>query len=439
MRLRGGQRGQALLLVTLSLFAMCGLLGLAIDLGWSYFIQKSAQNAADSAALSAAHQALCGPGSSSSCGSPSAPGETVPITCGNVNCQPATACAPGNSNNLSSGCFFAQQNGFTPGGNGGRQNVTIAADLGPVTRYQDGTSVPPVPSCAPGSGVLVGCVEYRVTVRAVEAIPQLFSAVLGNTTAVPSARATAAVIQTLVNGSLITLGRADNLGPSGTPSPITAPNGMVISGPLPSPVPVVTGPIFVPSFVSKASMGTTNTFSILPDGPQFLDPLRGYGQPPLPTSALPTYAVIGSDLSSSPIYQVGTDKVADQSKNYGGGGSPTLPSGNYFPAVWANGCPTSCSSVSFNPGSSNQLTMSNSVTFNDPAVLPSATIFSTVRLECRRGRRRSWDRVNMCSSGLDLRWEPATALSTSEHSGNRRCRSDHRHLHGRERSRSRSM
>ena len=119
MRLRGGQRGQALLLVTLSLFAMCGLLGLAIDLGWSYFIQKSAQNAADSAALSAAHQALCGPGSSSSCGSPSAPGETVPITCGNVNCQPATACAPGNSNNLSSGCFFAQQNGFTPGGNGG--------------------------------------------------------------------------------------------------------------------------------------------------------------------------------------------------------------------------------------------------------------------------------------------------------------------------------
>jgi Flp pilus assembly protein TadG len=59
MKLRSGERGQALLLVTLSLFAMCGLLGLAVDLGWSYFIQKSAQNAADSAALSAAYQALC--------------------------------------------------------------------------------------------------------------------------------------------------------------------------------------------------------------------------------------------------------------------------------------------------------------------------------------------------------------------------------------------
>src|ERR1035438_1316811 len=57
-KLRSARRGQALLLVTLSLFAMCGLLGLAVDLGWSYFVKKSAQNAADAAALAAAYQTL---------------------------------------------------------------------------------------------------------------------------------------------------------------------------------------------------------------------------------------------------------------------------------------------------------------------------------------------------------------------------------------------
>ena len=338
MRSRGGQRGQALLLVTLSLFAMCGLLGLAVDLGWSYFIQKSAQNAADSAALSAAYQALCG--SPSSCNSPPAPGETVPITLGNVNSQQSSPCAPGNSNNLSYGCLLAQQNGFTPGGNGGRQSVTITADLGPVTRFQDGTIVP---SCAPGSGVLVGCVEYRVTVRAVEAIPQLFSAVLGNTTALPSARATAAVVQSLVNGSLITLSRADVIPPSGTPTPITAPNGMVISGPLTTPVPVVNGPVYVPSFVSNPSTGSTNTFSILPDGPQFLDPLRGYGQPPLPTAPLTTYAVMQGILASY-IFPVQGLNVVGPALPLASPLAP-LPSGIYFSAVCATGCANSIPST----------------------------------------------------------------------------------------------
>jgi hypothetical protein len=372
MKLRSGERGQALLLVTLSLFAMCGLLGLAVDLGWSYFIQKSAQNAADSAALSAAYQALCT--SPTSCGS--APGETVPITCGNVTCQQSAPCASGTSNNLSYGCSFGQQNGFMPTGDGGRQNVMIAADLGPVIRYQDKTIVP---ICAPSSGVLVGCIEYRVTVRAAEVIPQLFSAVLGNTTALPSARATAAVVQTLVNGSLITLDRENSLGPPGTPSPIAAPNGMVISGPLPSPVPLVNGgPIFVPSFVSTTGMGGTNTFSILPDGPQFLDPLRGYGQPPIPTTdpdgqcgkSLCTYAVINADFSGTGgIYQclpgVPVCQISLSAPPFGKGGAP-LPSGNYFPAsLTATNCNGNTCFPAFGGG---QLTIShNTVAFNDPA------------------------------------------------------------------------
>ena len=31
------QSGQAIVMVTLSLFAMCGMMGLAVDLGWSFF------------------------------------------------------------------------------------------------------------------------------------------------------------------------------------------------------------------------------------------------------------------------------------------------------------------------------------------------------------------------------------------------------------------
>src|SRR5579863_7065008 len=108
MKLRGGRRGQALLLVTLSLFAMCGLLGLAVDLGWSYFVKKSAQNAADSAALATAYRALA----------TASGGETATSFSGD-----ATVAAS-----------YATQNLFTQGGN---QNVTVTSATGAVTR-QDG-------------------------------------------------------------------------------------------------------------------------------------------------------------------------------------------------------------------------------------------------------------------------------------------------------------
>src|SRR5271170_4391403 len=50
-------RGQALVLVTLSLLAMCGIMGLAVDLGWSFYVKKEAQAAADAAALAAVREA----------------------------------------------------------------------------------------------------------------------------------------------------------------------------------------------------------------------------------------------------------------------------------------------------------------------------------------------------------------------------------------------
>src|SRR5690242_7752042 len=48
---RHSERGQSLVLVTFALFAMMGIIGLAVDLGWAFYIEKTAQAAADAAAL----------------------------------------------------------------------------------------------------------------------------------------------------------------------------------------------------------------------------------------------------------------------------------------------------------------------------------------------------------------------------------------------------
>src|SRR5204862_8340451 len=82
-----------------------------------------------------------------------------------------------------------KHNGFSVGG---RQNVTIQANQ--VT----GGRLPPT---APG----VNDVVYWVTVRAVERIPQLFSAVLGNSDGMIAARATAGIVRVVVPGSLYAL------------------------------------------------------------------------------------------------------------------------------------------------------------------------------------------------------------------------------------------
>ena len=57
MKLQAGRfnrKGQALVMVTFALFAMIGVIGLSMDLGWSFFVRKAAQSAADTAAMAAA-------------------------------------------------------------------------------------------------------------------------------------------------------------------------------------------------------------------------------------------------------------------------------------------------------------------------------------------------------------------------------------------------
>jgi len=90
--------GQAIVMVTLALFAMTGMMGLAVDLGWSYFIQKETQASADGAALAATHEAwsrLGGSMSSASCGNSSV---------SNLWCSktaPGVACGTGNATGAS--------------------------------------------------------------------------------------------------------------------------------------------------------------------------------------------------------------------------------------------------------------------------------------------------------------------------------------------------
>src|SRR6266571_4575679 len=89
--LRAASGGQAIVLVTLALFAMAGLMGLAVDLGWSFYLKKQAQSSADAAALSAVQEAknrLVGTSMSTfSC--PDGTNNTV----AHVDCRPLTNCS----------------------------------------------------------------------------------------------------------------------------------------------------------------------------------------------------------------------------------------------------------------------------------------------------------------------------------------------------------
>ena len=95
--------GQAIVMVTLALVSMCGMMGLAVDLGWSFFVQKTAQAAADGAALAAVQETLKLNGGNG-LGS---------ITCGSVaGCTAAVGCDTIGSGNLYNGCLYATANGF---------------------------------------------------------------------------------------------------------------------------------------------------------------------------------------------------------------------------------------------------------------------------------------------------------------------------------------
>src|SRR3954454_25150863 len=110
------QRGQAIVMVTLALVAMCGILGLAVDLGWSYFMRRAAQKSADAGALAAAQQFLLVNGPASSYPSSTTLNSACPSGVTTVTTNLDSGCIYMRGATLATGSWY----GFVDGSNGGR-------------------------------------------------------------------------------------------------------------------------------------------------------------------------------------------------------------------------------------------------------------------------------------------------------------------------------
>ena len=290
-RVRRHRGGQALVMVTLALMAMFGLMGLAVDLGWAFYVEKKAQAAADAGALAAVKVVL------------DAGGGPTFFRCGGVaTCAPDPVPCPAGGN-LASACLYAAQNGFTPSE---RQTVTVQAS--------DDLTPPTVSGCTPTvhHPPTAPCVEtvYWVTVRVSEKIPQLFSLILGNRWGTASARATAAVAKGEATGQLMLINRQNdpwgsgggpdktgtNLYLGGSPK-VTVPGGIQLAsnsatsptmagwiqggGWVESPFTYVRNSGWVDPEPNVPGSPWKTVVSNQPDGAPFYDPMRGFGQPPL--------------------------------------------------------------------------------------------------------------------------------------------------------------
>ena len=164
-----GNRGQIVLLFTIAVVPMVALLGLVTDIGYMNYIQKSAQAAADASALAAVTRfnSTIG-GSTFTCDQFDWICHTAPW-----QCPPDLTTA---TNPVESACLYANQNGFYTSA-GSRQNVTVVSN------------VTASPDTAPG----MNSAGWWITVRVVQSVPQLFSAIAGNSTGLVAARATGAV------------------------------------------------------------------------------------------------------------------------------------------------------------------------------------------------------------------------------------------------------
>lgn len=298
------RQGQALVLVTFSLATIIGVLALATDVGWSHYVRKSAQTAADAGAMAAALEAIAHMGN----------GRAVCGTGGNATCQPdPSSCASSlptkPTNNLETGCLYAQRNGFRTGGRNGRQTVTIASNAGTP------------PPTAPG----VNDVYYWVTVTAQENVPRMFSALMSKGDQEVTARATAVITNGSQGGTLYLINRQNDTSGVGTGlnvdmggnTTVNAPGGIYMASTRDYAAkiqgsPKVTAPFtWIRETGTVASGGTANWTAAPENGHKdawyFRDPMSGNGQPPLlPTTGLgPTkqFAVLNGDLStlSQPI------------------------------------------------------------------------------------------------------------------------------------------
>jgi hypothetical protein len=162
-----GERGQALILITLSLVATFGLLGLVVDIGWAHFRREAAKTAAQAAASGAAMAASVANGYSCHESDTAAPCR-VDWACPDSPVKP-----PGDS--LEAGCLYAKLNGFSNANP--RQRVVMSSNISTA-------AASPAPGTAP---------TYWVSATVTESLPQLFSSVLGHQWAQVQARSTTGI------------------------------------------------------------------------------------------------------------------------------------------------------------------------------------------------------------------------------------------------------
>jgi Flp pilus assembly protein TadG len=321
---RNSERGQALLPFALVFVALFGMVGLVLDVGWSYYVGKKAQTAADAAAQAAVAQALTQNG-------PSATPD-----CSTLGCQAATSCP--STSDLLNACQYASVNGFSAGGDSGRQTVMVAAGSGGTA-----PGVPNVP------------VDYWVQVTMSNSLPQWFSGFFTSKGFTPTATATAALRRTNLNASLYLLNRASdcfvsalNIGVicgedylslglntvnagggiymsssngSGLGLPAIAAATVTGLATVTAPFTYVMGQGGVQDVLGVNSW-TTAPMNGFPDGDYFSDPFAGLPQPPAPTG-LPDHPVPLGAITGSLF------------------GPPTvLPPGNYYATLPLLGTPT---------------------------------------------------------------------------------------------------
>lgn len=183
---KNSRSGQAALMVTVTLPVTLALMGLVVDVGWSYWRSEACRTAAQAGALASALQALSA--SNFTCGS----GVTCTASATTYANCPASPSSPP-SNNLQNGCLYVKQNGFTYTGSSNRQNVQYAA-------Y---TSSSPVSGSSP---------SYWVRFVVAEKIPTLFSAVMNQPWMVVSAQATAAIFKPDSGACVYALGHTSDIG-----------------------------------------------------------------------------------------------------------------------------------------------------------------------------------------------------------------------------------
>jgi Flp pilus assembly protein TadG len=251
-------------MATMSLFMLFGIMGLAVDLGWSYYRKQAAQTAADAAALAAAVVAE------------NSSGNNI-ITCGNNNvlCQAATACPTisGNpANNVENGCLYARANGFT---NSGGQTVTMFSTAA-------GTAPDPTQFS----------ILYKVRATVTETNPQLFSVINGNTRGQVQAVAVAEVVQlplpyciyalnqTASNAVWVTGNNSAIISPDcGIADNSSDPKALVVSGN----ATIQTGFIkIVGGYQTDGGQSTLSPTPVTGVG-SIADPLAGLAAPPTPT------------------------------------------------------------------------------------------------------------------------------------------------------------